>query len=146
MKKLLCLFIVLIVVFAGGCSIKAAYKFLQSPTEISVIEIVKVSRDESTGEIEQTTVSTIDDMETFLKDFSQVDCYFYYYANPTGIEDNALVIKIIYQDGEYELIDANGQSEYTDERGFHYYSGHHSFNEGEFENLISKYSEEESEN
>ena len=99
MKKLLCLFIVLIVVFAGGCSIKAAYKFLQSPTEISVIEIVKVSRDESTGEIEQTTISTIDDIEVFLKDFSQVNCYLIY-TDPKGIDDSALVIKIVYQDGE----------------------------------------------
>ena len=145
MKKLLCLFIVLIVVFAGGCSIKAAYKFLQSPTEISVIEIVKVSRDESTGEIEQTTISTIDDIEVFLKDFSQVNCYLIY-TDPKGIDDSALVIKIVYQDGEYELIDVRGQTQYTDESGFRNYTGYRSFDDIEFKNLISKYSEEQSEN
>ena len=106
---------------AVGCSIKAAYKFLQTPTEISAIEIVKVCEDETTGEIEQTTISTIDDIETFLKDFLQVDCHLIY-TDPTGIGDNVLVIKIIYKDGEYELIDSGGQSKYTEERGFRYYS------------------------
>ena len=76
-----------------------------------MIEIVKVSRDESTGEIEQTTISTIDDIEVFLKDFSQVNCYLIY-TDPKGIDDSALVIKIVYQDGEYELIDVRGQDVY----------------------------------
>lgn len=84
-------------------------------------------------------------METFLKDFSQVSCYLHH-TDPIGIEDNILVVKIIYKNGEYELIDAGGQAQYTNERRFRNYTGYRSFDDIEFKNLISKYSEEQSEN
>ena len=40
---------------------------------------------------------------------------------------------------EYELINFNGQSEYTHERGFSYYAGFNQFDMEQFKSLIKKY-------
>lgn len=55
-------------------------------------------------------------------------------ATSEGVEDT--VIKIVYENGEYELINWKGQSRYLAERGLKYYAGYRVFEEQQFETLI----------
>ena len=67
-----------------------------------------------------------------------IDCY-YHYTDPTGINENTTVIKVLYNSGEYELIDFGGQSTYTNENQYKHYAGYRYFDEEQFKNLITKY-------
>lgn len=116
------------------------YRFLHSMEEIDAIEIVKIDIDNSTGIIEQISICSIEDIDTFMDDFSRVTCY-WHYSDPTAPGDDARVIKIGYNNGEYELIAADGQSQYTNDRLFQYYTGYRYFDEEQFDELISKYVE-----
>lgn len=137
-KSILCVCIVLLMLLTVGCEKRAYYRFLYNMEEINTIEIVKMDIDVLNGKFEQIPVCTIEDKAAFIDDFLQVDC-FSLYNDPTAPGDDAIVIKIIYNSGEYELIAASGQSQYTKERQFQYYKGHRYFDKREFENLISKY-------
>ena len=101
------------------------------------IEIVEV--EENTPDITQTVVSNIEDIDGFIQDFLNVDC-FLIATDPRGISKNCVAIKIIYSNGDYELIHASGQAEYTNETGFKNYVGYRYFDEAQFEQLISNYS------
>jgi hypothetical protein len=136
----LILMLILAVVFAG-CSYRDAYKLLHDVDQISSVEIVTVFFDDE-GIANQQVKVRISDVEAFIKDFRSVTCYCHF-GGPTGVEKSLSgndVIKITYQNGEYELIDWKGQSEYTQERGFYYYAGFNVFDEEQFEELIEKYS------
>ena len=55
--------------------------------------------------------------------------------------EHSKVIKITYKDGEFELIDAGGQAEYTLERKYRNYTGFRYFDTTQFNALITKYCE-----
>jgi hypothetical protein len=89
----------------------------------------------------QTELEKIVDTEAFLDDFINMNC-FTYYGDPTGVTPEGVgdtVIKILYTNNEYELINWTGQSKYTVERGFRYYEGFCVFDEQQFESLIARY-------
>ena len=143
MRKIaLCLSAIVIMLSFISCEISVDYKFLHDPSEISTIEIVDVLIGESSEGLKQETVCVIHDIDMFMDDFSQVDCY-YIYTDPTGIEKDTTAIKIIYSNGEYELIAASGQAEYTNERQFSNYRGYRYFDKKQFEDLILKYTHEQ---
>lgn len=121
-----------------SCRNKDSYDFLHDTSEIESIAIVNISvkNDGSITEKEQTVISDID---SFLDDFLAIDC-FVWLSDPIGISETCkFAIKIIYQNGEYELIDWNGQAEYTANKGFRNYVGYRTFDEQQFRKLIDNY-------
>ena len=145
MKKtilpLLSLFVLVFLLLSNiSCRVKETYNFLNSSEKITNISIVTLSFEND--ELIQTTIANIENKSTFLDDFSQIKCHVYFgdpcAATPEGTPDT--VVKITYENGEYELINWNGQSTYTVERGFNYYAGFSIFDEEPFKLLISKYS------
>ncbi|MGN0517299.1 MAG: hypothetical protein ACI4II_01080 [Acutalibacteraceae bacterium] len=142
MKKRVAIFIIaLMCLLLVSCRQQETYSFLNSTDEISDISIVAISFDDD-GEMLQTEIKKIDDTDVFLDDFRSVDCYVYY-GEPIGVTQEGIddiVVKISYDNDEYELINWQGQSEYTQERGFRYYVGFSVFDEEQFEALIEKYS------
>lgn len=143
MKKGLAIFITILICFlAVSCRHEETYSFLNSPDKISGVSIVTISFNENGGVI-QTEVQKIDDINVFLDDFRNITCYTYY-GDPTGVTVEGVedtVIKVSYQNDEYELINWMGQAEYTQARGFSYYAGFSVFDEDQFELLITKYSD-----
>ena len=86
-------------------------------------------------------VQQVEDQKAFIADFRDVNC-FTYYGDPTGVTPEGVedtVIKILYKNDEYELINWKGQAEYTSEKGFRYYAGYSVFDEQAFEALIEEY-------
>ena len=133
--------LIMLALILTGCRVREKYKLLHQEDEVSSVEIVTVLFDEE-GIADLQVKACISDVKVFMKDFRSVPCYVYF-GDPIGLKKNPSgidVIRITYQNGDYELIDYNGQSEYTQERGFDYYAGFNVFDEEQFEELIEKYS------
>lgn len=140
MKKLkIMIFVLGLVLCCGGCEKKSEYKFLQDISAIDSIEIVEIGEFTVDQEIvPMTTICIVDDKESFLKEFLELNCYCNF-GDPQGVMEGSSVIKIIYNNGEFELIDIGGQSEYTHERGYRNYVGFRYFDENQFCELLLKY-------
>ena len=129
--------VILTCIFLTACRHRETYRFLHVEEDISSISIVTFLMQE-TGEIIETELKEIEDENTFLAKFRAVDCYTYF-GDPTGLTEPGMediVIKITYGNGEYELINWNGQAEYTLQKGFNFYAGYSVFDEKEFEALV----------
>ena len=114
---------------------KTEFNFLHETSEIESIQIVII------GEITQTTdtsdvIFNIREIESFIDDFSKIDCRRSSPPDSPVLGDTG--IKIIYKNGDYDIICCNGQSEYRD--GFYYAdSGTVYFDETQFNELINSY-------
>ena len=125
MKKVLPIFIIaLIATLFTSCNHRVKYDLLNPVEDISEISIVALTFD-AEGAIEQTVVQEIENTGDFINDFRKLHCYMNYGgpmgATPEGVEDT--VIRISYENEEYELINWTGQTKYTLERDFRYYAG-----------------------
>ena len=141
--KNLCLFIVMIFIIVlslAGCEAlsRTDFEFLADNSEIELIEIVKIGKlDENAPTHEFLVINEIQDAEQFLKDFSDVECY-NRFTDPSGPLEGYIGIKITYNNGDYEVICASGQSEYIDGM-YSSHEGWHSFEKTQFDELINKY-------
>lgn len=140
MKKVrLRIFVLMLMLCCAGCKKKDKYEFLQDISEIKSIEIVEIGvLEKNTEEISMSVLSVIEEKDAFLTEFLEINC-FSLFGDPQGVGEYSEVIKITYNDDEYELIDVGGQAEYTHERKFKNYVGYRYFDEIQFEALISKY-------
>lgn len=132
--------VVLLTIVFVGCRHRETYSLLHGEEEIESISIVNVILNDD-GEVTQKELCSVADINGFMKKFREVDCYIYF-GDPTGVSEEGVsadVIKIVYENGEYELINWNGQAECTDEKGFQYYCGFSVFDENEFKALILEY-------
>lgn len=141
MKKLysICL-VILICIGSVSCRHRETYRLLNKETQIAGISLVLVSFDEQ-GNSVQTELKTIENKESFLEDFRKVDCYSHS-GDPMGVTEEGvedIVIKVCYNNDEYELINCSGQATYTAERGFRFYRGYSVFDKEQFDILINKY-------
>ena len=145
MKKLFFVVSILMILICvlSACSGKKAYEFINDESKISNIEIVRLGEyDQEKGEYQEQLISTVEDRETFLSDFNEVDCY-NHWTDPTGVFEDDVVIKIYYENGEYELIHYSGQGKYIhfeDGSFFRVYAGRRYIDEEQFNQLIDKYS------
>lgn len=126
---------------------RTEYSFLYEASEIKAIEIVIIG---AVKKIEDTSstpsvidykpsfdvVCTVQDIEQFMEDFSEIECLWAPPPRAPSVGD--VGIKITYNNEEYEIICSLGQAKYRD--GYYYgYSGRHSFDETQFDELIEKY-------
>lgn len=141
MKKTIAILIAaLLVMCLASCRVRREkYKLLNTEDSICDVSIVTVSFSEE-DDIIQTEIKQINDINGFMDDFEEVPCYIYF-GDPTGVTEwgkEADVIKIAYDNGEYELINHNGQARYTLENGFSFYAGFSVFDKSSFNALIEK--------
>lgn len=123
--------------YIGNTPVAAEYSFFDRETKIATIEIVNLGEFQQ-GELPETqnVICQINDYTTFLKDFSEVDC-FISVKPPTDVSNNTKAIKITYSGGHYELIDAFGQTRST---GKSYAgAGYRYFDNTQFSNFIESY-------
>lgn len=134
-------FAALIEKYVGTTPIELEYNFLLPETEITSVEIVKLGMSEYwyKSSEEQYSICQIEDITDFLKQFSEVDCFFNV-APPTKVDDESIVFKLSYGDDCYELIGVNGQSKfYYDHSPF---DGYRYFDGQQFSRLIDLYIEQ----
>ena len=123
-----------------ACGKAKVYRFLNPSDEITEIAIINVSSAEGDN-LTETEIQRIEDTDTFLEEFRKIGCHTYF-GDPISVlpeGEKSTVIKISYQNGSYGLINWNGQTEYTPEKGLKYYAGYSVFDEDQFKSLISKY-------
>ena len=144
-KVMIVIFVFLLILCCVGCEKKDKYEFLQEVSEIKSIEIVEMGAFEENAEVApMSVISVVEKTDTFLSEFLEMNC-FSAFGDPQGITEYSKVIKITYNDDEFELIGVGGQAEYTHERQYRNYVGYRYFDEAQFEALISKYCGHQSE-
>lgn len=128
---------VLIIVSLVSCELETKYDYLHEISSIATIEIIEVGNIlDGADDIEQKIICNINDVNQFINELSTIDCYAL--SSPQKIRNDSTVIKITYINGDYELIDALGQSKFIN--GIFYRSeGWYSFDEKQFEDFINKY-------
>lgn len=141
MKKVIVTLEIILTLFCfASCRQAKTYSLLNPGDEIDSISIVTVSFNDD-SDIVQTEMKKVEDVQVFLNEFSNIDCYTFY-GDPRGLTNEGeedTVIKICYKNGEYEMINWSGQANYTIKRGFRFYAGYSVFNEEQFELLLSEY-------
>ena len=144
-SRLILFFTVIILCFnLSGCGIlyrllmKSNLKFSQDYSEISSIQIVKLTaiNENLGGPPEQMVLTTISDIEQFYSELNNLPVYS---VEPRGIRYDCTAIKIIYNDGAYDLIHCFGQSRYLSDHRWSLDIGSSSIDEEQFYNLLSKY-------
>ena len=133
MKKFCFVIITIILFLCTGCRTK--FRFQHNTSEIETIEIIQI---ESIIPPSFEILSIVDSKEGFLKEFSLIDCYTK--TPPSGINIGEIAIRIMYNNGDYDLIAKSGQSRYAN-GDYDWYDGHWSFVEIEFDALIKKYTQ-----
>ena len=126
---------------------KTEFDFLHETSRIKSIQIIII------GEITQTTAASsenfkelntpnfdvicnVQNIEQFMDVFSKVECSIS--SPPRSPTRGDTGVKILYDNGDYDIICSSGQGEYRD--GFYYAdSGKVSFDETQFNELINKY-------
>ena len=141
MKKVIVTLEIILILFCfASCRQAKTYSLLNPGDEIDSISIVTVSFNDD-SDIVQTQMKKVEDVQVFLNEFSNIDCYTFY-GDPRGLTNEGeedTVIKICYKNGEYEMINWSGQANYTIKRGFRFYAGYSIFDEDQFELLLSEY-------
>ena len=121
-----------------GCSKLEAFKYLHSADSIQRIEIVELTQKTEDG-FDQKVLCIIDDIDAFIDDFEAVDCYGHF-MDPLGVDEGDITIKLIYNNGDYELVTQSGKAIfYADSGIFRYYKGYQTFDEEQFQALLDKY-------
>lgn len=142
MKKMQIMWVSIVLTFSmTACNVKSTYNFLHSAEQITSVYIVDVQFDKE-GNVQYTKHTTINNVDDFLDDFEEVSCR-QYFGDPIGLSETSKVmdvIKVVYENNDYELIAWNGQAEYTQERGFRNYVGYRVFDKIQFMTLIMEYS------
>ena len=118
------------------------YHYTHDKSRIQTIEIVETLQDSETRKYVIRTVKTIDDTKKFIEEFESIQ-YSHKYTNYEESfynETPKKAIKIIYDNGDYEVLTHNIRFEefvVIDFSTHHSYVGE--FNEDEFNSLIERY-------
>lgn len=114
------------------------YEFLHPVHEIEEVEIVRFGHyDEDDAVIKAYVMKENINIEDFVAGLMKVECTSRRPAEGGIVADTLECgIKVIYNNGDYELIDDYGQAYYLKEKGF-VNDGYYKFNEAQFELLIS---------
>lgn len=143
MKKILTTVCVLLVLLLLSSCCEKDYQLMQDEQEISSIEIVSLKYAISNSdEQKEISVCTVENISDFMKNFHEISWKFKSPPSRSYYLQNQTVIKIIYKNGEYELISPVGKKTFRyKEEGklsgiFH---GTKVLNDTQFSKLIAKY-------
>lgn len=101
-----------------GC-LRSVYEYDQERSNIVSIEIVEANYSFETGCGTQSVLLTIDDIDDFLDKIENIK-YSESFSSPGTIEKRTLAVKLSYENGNYEIFDANNKSSVISENGGFY--------------------------
>ena len=140
-KRIFCVLVICTTVMLSSCNIKKQYRLLHDETNISTIEIIEEFYDISTGTHSQHVLVVIDERAMFVERLLSMD----YRENilstdPRSFSNNTLAVKIVYDNGDYELLNNGTKALYykgTDT--FKNYAPMGSFDDFQFNSLLDSY-------
>ena len=137
MKKfcVLCVLLVLLLSSCGFYSLIDTRKYTCDVSEVQSVQIVRLEDIEPYYQFDYTVLFEITDYITFVDQLNNIETYVKW-GTPHVMNVEDIIIRIEYQNGDYELISRGVQcfcrsGTFTD--------GHFVFDESEFEALIEKY-------
>ncbi len=137
MKKVIITIILCIALSLSACNMRRSYPFRQPVETITNIYITEISVSEQHEILEKDLVE-IEDIGTFLSEFSALPCY-QRWSDPQGIFGGCIVIKIVYESGEYDLNYIVGQARFVPGVGLCNNTGTFCFDKERYIELIQKY-------
>lgn len=139
MKRIVCILLIFITItlYTAGCSSKVIYELREPQENIKSIEIG--IRDEFTGSFESEKLLSESEIIEFLEGLKKIDFRRIYFGDPPTV--CGLTIKITYHDGGCELLSWYWSQYIKDGR---YKEGWQRCEKEDFENLISKFYDIES--
>lgn len=141
MKKLfLKVFVLLSTCICVACVHNVEYTYMNDESTIDSIQIVDlVDFKEENYEFVQEEICEIENIDEFIEEFSEIDCHVHY-GDPVQLEAGVIVVKVVYENGDYELIDATAQLKRR--QGVNHY-GYRSFDREQFAELLKSYTAED---
>lgn len=135
MKKLSILLCSLLLLFCCSCRLLDNRKYVCDAEEVKSVQIVRLEDIEPYYQFDYTVLFEITDYITFVDQLNNIETYVKW-GTPHVMNVEDIIIRIEYQNGDYELISRGVQcfcrsGTFTD--------GHFVFDESEFEALIEKY-------
>ncbi|MBQ7362815.1 MAG: hypothetical protein IJW48_00020 [Clostridia bacterium] len=115
------------------------YEFMHTREEIVSVEIVEADYDYTNSTPSQDTLLVIDDYNSFLDKLESLNYDWRVIGGPVGIDSKCVAIKILYQNGDYEVFNYAGRAEYEYGVGYDAYCDWGSFPKKEFYALLEEY-------
>ena len=130
--------IVALVISFTGCSIfPQEYDYIHEKDRIVKIELVQYECGcEDYRELE--VVREIQDIKSFITEFDNLKFYAFW-GGPLEITENNIVIKFVYDNADFELVDHSGRTRFIAELESSYAGARGYFNESEFKSFIEKH-------
>ena len=139
-KKAFSFFFCMFVILSQLTScIATKYKFMNDTSEISSIEFVECGYNWEEDDYYENKLAEVTEVEEFISDLSKIK-YHSIVGIVAGFSDSLVGIKIIYSNGEYEIIsEIARRAVYKPDLGCNYNAGMGRFDKTEYQNLLSKY-------
>lgn len=136
--KRLCVYVLCVVILLSLCSCGFIPQ-MQYHCEIENVESIQIVRlgdyVQAEYRFDYTVLSSIDDCSTFVNKLNSVKCS-ENWGSPLLMPENGVVIRIAYQNGDYDLLHPDAQHFYKN--GVSNY-GYFFFNTEQFNALIAEY-------
>lgn len=135
-KILLCIILAMLILACQGCGFLGDQKYVCEIENVETIQIVRLGRfNEEIRDYEYKIISEVKDKEEFIKRLNAIKCN-KYWGDPTILDEGSTVIKIVYKNGDFDLLHYRAQ-EFTQSK--HSSSGFFFFDKDQFLALISDY-------
>lgn len=128
-----------LIIFATGCG-KDEYPFKQAEENIVKVEVVLNGElQDLYTEHEVTLIKelSLQDISKFIDDFRKIECT-RGFGDPAELTPGDKGFKIIYENGDYEIITQDAQGRHQKDKYFN--NGKYYFDEEQFNDLLEKYS------
>ena len=141
-KKILCLFLTLILVLAMSVSCGfRPYPYIHDKSLITRIDLVRIRYRDLDGMItfSEEYIGEIPDTDSFIEEFDQIlkETVFF---DPFQMNDGTLALRFLYENGDYELTAPSGQSHrYIEDGHLSVMQTRVHFDDREFLGLLKRY-------
>ena len=139
MKRIIFPLCIILILLCCSCGFFGDQSYVCDVEKVDSIQIVKLDKYvEGEYRYEYTILSQISDYKTFVSHLNELDCSVNW-GDPRQLEDQYIVIRIDYSNGDFDLIHPDAQC--FNRSGVNQY-GYFFFDDEQFNSLISDYIEE----
>ncbi len=131
-----CILVTIVAFSCCSCGLVGEQRFSCNIEEVKSVQIVRLDEYiEGQYRYDYTVLAEISNCETFVSDLNGLD-YSVNWGDPRPMQTQYVVIKINYNNGDFDLIHSNAQWFNRDGKNR---NGYFFFDEEQFDKLISKY-------
>lgn len=139
-RKLICVLTFLFIIPLFACAVPESNTFRDKLDEIESISIVEVGEfDHENSLYFEIPLATVSELEEFAEKLAKLP-YKYMFGDPVELVTGDVVIKIVYDNGDFDFIAWNAQRKYQfSESGVQAHYGFTLFDKAGFDALMDQY-------